>query len=154
MPAVLLNNSSTWKSHFEEFCQHYSQDIPNIAGLSVELDLWQRLWNEKKEKAEEIPEKISSTIKIVDPIAFPNIFTILQIVTTIPVTSCSCERSISSLRNLKNYLRSTMGEERLNGLALMHTHRDMELNLEEIIDLFATRHPRWMNMMNILCSDN
>ena len=47
-----------------------------------------------------------------------------------------------------------MGEERLNGLALMHTHRDMELNLEEIIDLFATRHPRWMNMMNILCSDN
>ena len=35
-----------------------------------------------------------------------------------------------------------MGEERLNGLALMHTHRDMELNLEEIIDLFATRHPR------------
>lgn len=154
VPAVLLNNSSTWKSHVDEFCQHYSQDIPNIAGLSVELDLWQRLWNEKKEKAEEIPEKISSTIKIVDPVAFPNIFTILQIVATIPVTSCSCERSISSLRNLKNYLRSTMGEERLNGLALMHTHREMELNLEEIIDLFATRHPRRMKMVNILCSDD
>ena len=44
-----------------------------------------------------------------------------------------------------------MGEERLNGLALMHTHRDMELNLEEIIDLFATRHPR---RMNILCSND
>ena len=120
----------------------------------MELDLWQRLWNEKKEKAEEIPEKISSTIKIVDPIAFPNIFTILQIVATIPVTSCSSERSISSLRNLKNYLRSTMGEERLNGLALMHTHREMELNLEEIIDLFATRHPRRMKMVSILCSDD
>ena len=120
----------------------------------MELDLLQRLCNEKKEKAAEIPEKISSTIKIVDQVAFPNIFIILQIVATIPVTSCSCERSISSLRNLKNYLRNTMGVERLNGLALMHTHREMELNLKEIIDLFATGHPRRMKMVNILCSND
>ena len=41
--AVLLNNFSTWKSHVEQFCQHYSQDIPNIDGLSVELQSWSNI---------------------------------------------------------------------------------------------------------------
>ena len=66
----------------------------------------------------------------------------------------TCERSISCLRYLKNYLRGTMGEERLNGLAIMHAHRDIPLDLDEIIDLFASLHPRRMRMANILCSDD
>ena len=85
-------------------------------------------------RQENIPEKISDTLKVVDPPSFPNVFAILQILATIPVTSCSCERSISCLRHLKNYLRGTMGQERLNGLALMHAHREIPLDLDEIID--------------------
>ena len=33
-----------------------------------------------------------------------------------------------------------MGEERLNGLAIMHAHRDIPLDLDEIIDFFASLH--------------
>lgn len=47
-------------------------------------------------------------------------------------------------------LRNTMVQDRLNGLALMHAHRGMELDLEQIIDLFANLHPRRMRMENIL----
>ena len=36
-------------------------------------------------------------------------------------------------------LRSTMGQERLTGLALMHVNYGMELNLDEIISIFASR---------------
>ena len=54
------------------------------------------------------------------------------------------------LRNLKTYLRNTMVQDRLNGLALIHAHREMELDLEKIIDLFANLHPRRMGMENIL----
>ena len=79
-----------------------------------------------------------------------NIYTILQILITIPILSASCERSISTIRNLKTYLRNTMVQDRLNGLALMHAHREIELHLEKIIDLFATLHPRRMRMENIL----
>ena len=43
-----------------------------------------------------------------------------------------------------------MVQDRLNGLALMHAHREMELDLEQIIDLFANLHPRRMRMENIL----
>ena len=76
--------------------------------------------------------------------------TILQILTTIPISSASCERSISTIRNLKTYLRNTMVQDRLNGLALMHAHREMGLDLEKIIDLFANLHRRRMRMENIL----
>ena len=63
-------------------------------------------------------------------------------------------RSISCLRYLKNYLRGAMGEERLNGLALVHAHREIALDLDEIINLLASLHPRWMRMASILCSDD
>lgn len=128
---------STWKAQIQEFCHHYARDLPNVIGLPAELDLWQRIWTEKKEKAEDIPEKIASTLKSVYPASFPNVFTILQILETIPVTYCSCERSISCLRYLKNYLRGTMGEERLNGLAIMHPHRDIPLDLVSTDDVMS-----------------
>ena len=43
-----------------------------------------------------------------------------------------------------------MVQDRLNRLALMHAHIDMELDLEKIIDLFANLHPRRMKMQNML----
>ena len=62
--------------------------------------------------------------------------------------------SIACLRYLKNYLRGTMGKERFNGLALMHAHRDIALNLDEIIDLFDSLHPRRKKMASSLCIDD
>ncbi len=47
---------------------------------------------------------------------------LLQLVACWPVTACGCERSISALRRLKTYLRSTMTETRLPGLALLHVY--------------------------------
>ena len=38
---------------------------------------------------------------------------------TIPVTVAAAERSFSKLKIIKNYLRSTMGAERLSGLAVL-----------------------------------
>lgn len=43
-----------------------------------------------------------------------------------------------------------MVQDRLNGLALMHAHREMELDIEQILDLFANLHPWRMRMDNIL----
>ena len=43
----------------------------------------------------------------------------------LPVTSCEAERSFSTLRRIKTYLRSTMKQERLIGLALLNVHNSM-----------------------------
>ena len=39
----------TWKARVNTFCEHYAEDVPNVAGLPAEFDLWQRMWMEKKE---------------------------------------------------------------------------------------------------------
>ena len=140
----------SWKENLQLFIDSYIEDIPNISGLPAELELWQRLWSEKNKNGEEIPDRISTTLKAADKDAYPNVFAILKVLATIPVTTCSCERSISALRNLKNYLRSTIGQERLNGLALMHVHCGMNPDLEKIVDMFANLHPRRMRMYGIL----
>ena len=41
-----------------------------------------------------------------------------EIFCTIPITSCSAEGLFFYLRHLKNYLRSTMGQERLSTLEI------------------------------------
>ncbi|CAB0042463.1 unnamed protein product [Trichogramma brassicae] len=44
---------------------------------------------------------------------FPNIFLLLKIYATLPVTTCTPERSFSTLRRLKTYLRNSCGQDRL-----------------------------------------
>lgn len=89
-----------------------------------------------------------------DPTYFPNVHTLLRIVCTLPVTSCSCERSISGLKRLKTYIRSTMGQERLNGLAMMHFHYEIDIDHDAVLDMFARRHSRRMTLLNVLDSDH
>ena len=62
------------------------------------------------------------------------------------VTTASGERSFSALKYLKNYLRSTMGEDRLNGLAHLYINRDINLDYNLVIDEFG-RHNRRLNFV-------
>ena len=78
----------------------------------------------------------------------------LKILAVLPITTCICERSISVLRRMKTYLRSTMTQEGLNRLALLHIHRNIELKVSDIIYLFAQKHPRRLELSNILQTDN
>nr|CAH7715538.1 unnamed protein product [Callosobruchus chinensis]CAH7736990.1 unnamed protein product [Callosobruchus chinensis]CAH7737690.1 unnamed protein product [Callosobruchus chinensis]CAH7755206.1 unnamed protein product [Callosobruchus chinensis] len=46
------------------------------------------------------------------------------------------------LRLLKTYLRSTIAQDRLNGLALLYVHKNIDLDVERIIDRFAKQKRR------------
>ena len=41
-------------------------------------------------------------------------------------------------------LRTTMVQERLTGLSMLHVHSDLKLNNEDIIDKFESYRPRRM----------
>ena len=73
---------------------------------------------------------------------FPNIYTAICILGTIPITICQRERLVSALRRLKTYMRGAMAQERLNGLAALSVHRNMNISENKIIDKFARMHPR------------
>ena len=50
-------------------------------------------------------------------------------------------------------MRTSVGQDRLTGLALLHIHYSLELDLDEIITIFARKHPQQMLLADIL-SDN
>ena len=73
---------------------------------------------------------------------YPSTKTLLHIFATLPVTTSTTERSFSALKYIKNYLRSTMNENRLNGLAHLYINRDIELDYADVIDEFSKTHHR------------
>ena len=70
---------------------------------------------------------------------FPNLHAVLKIAVTLSLTSVSTERSFSKLNRVKTDLRSTMGDERLEGLLTIACENDIPIDVEKIIDLFASR---------------
>ena len=48
----------------------------------------------------------------------------------VPVSSAGCERAFSKLCLVKDELRSTMGDERLNGLMLMAVEKNIVKDLD------------------------
>ena len=51
------------------------------------------------------------------------VITVLALIVVVPSTNAISERSFSVVRKVKTYLRSTMGQQRLNHLLLLHVHK-------------------------------
>ena len=85
---------------------------------------------------------IAKTLNKCDPTYFPGIYCILKITALFPIMSCKCERSISALRIVKTYLRSTMGQGRLASLALTYAYPNVNINSTDIALEFSRRKPR------------
>ena len=125
--------------------------MPNLAGLLHEVDNWESAWLTLPYEC--LPNTVTETLQMTNNIAFPTISTVLKSLGVLPITSCSYERSASSIRILNTYLRSTMTQERLNGLVTLYTQKDIGLDLESIITSFARKHKRRLKLLTILASD-
>ena len=121
----------------------YGDDLPSSKSFTSELHLWQHKWSSHAEVASALntPEK---ALKHADGDFFPNIQVLLKIMRTLPDPSCDCERSISMLCSIKTRLRSRMGQDRLNGSAVLFCHRVIKISPEQVVEEFARRHPRRM----------
>ena len=129
-----------WRAPIFQLVEKFDNDIPHSGSIRSELDVWFIFWT--GHFTGNRPDSISSTLKIIDEYAFPDIYAILKILAVIPITTCSCERSISTLRRLKDYKRSTMGQLRLNGLALLHIHKDISVIDDEVVTEFSNSKRR------------
>ena len=83
------------------------------------------MWRGKWKADATLAASLDTPIKALahnDSDIFPNIQVLLRIMDTLLVISCECERSISMMRLVKSQLRTTMGQTRLNSLALLYYH--------------------------------
>jgi len=127
-----LHCSNSDRRDILQLADMYNEDINCTADTAAaELQLWLRhlaaLPDGKK------PMNAVDAFYMCDGRTFPAIKKLLQIMATLPVTTCSSERSFSTLRRLKTYLRNTTGDDRLNGLALLNIHRDVRIDISQVI---------------------
>ena len=101
--------------------ESYQADLPQFHSFEQEFLRWRNM-TRKFDVNDKYP--LQTALKIADKEFFPNLHAILSSILTLPVGSVCCERSFSSLRRLKKWERSTMGQEHLCGLALLHIHKD------------------------------
>ena len=78
-----------------------------------------------------------SRYKLID--AYPTLVRVYSIALAIPITSCSAERSFSTLKRVKTRLRSSVLQDRLEGLMLMSIERRilMRLDKEKLVELLG-----------------
>ena len=75
-----------------------------VKDIPAELDLWEQYLT--KEFKRNLPTTVRDTLealKELNPYSYPTVFEVLKIIGVLPSKSCSCKRSISSLRRLKDY---------------------------------------------------
>lgn len=106
-----------------------------------ELKMWRRNALNQKDLYLLPPDCITS-LNMCSDIIFPCTHKALQLFCTLPVTTATPERSFSTLRYLKTYLRSTMGADRLNGLALMYIHKNIDIKTDEVLDEMSKKPRR------------
>ncbi|XP_074368878.1 uncharacterized protein LOC141708906 [Apium graveolens] len=98
-----------------------------------------------------IPDEITKAIDVLNylssssrQINYPNAWIAYRIVVTIHVTVVEAEMTFSRLKLIKSYLRSSMSQDRLNGLALLSIESELASSLDyrKIIERFTSQKPR------------
>ena len=117
----------------------YSSDL-NGEEMSIEVDDLSYFLRNNPDPPKSAKDLISlcHTVKIC-----PNLRIAMRLLQTIGTSVASCERSFSKLKLLKNYLRATMGQERLNSLALLSIEK---CNLNTIVERFMNMKVRRLNV--------
>ena len=88
------------------------------------------------------PINVLNYLKRLD--SFPNVYIAYRILLAITVTVASAERSFSKFKLIKSYLRSTMSQEKLSGLAVLSIEKEMlkALKYKNLISNFASQKVR------------
>ena len=73
---------------------------------------------------------------------FSEVEALVRLLLVSPASSAEAERSFSALRRLKNWLRRTMTQNRLNAVAVCHVHQNLldNLDVKKLIEVFVSRN--------------
>jgi len=115
--------------------EFYGDLLPDPNHLASEMVIWKQKWRSTPDEEKKL-SALESFISCSDDF-FPNIKAMLGILATLPVSTATAERSFSTLKRIKTYLRNSMGHNRLSGLALLSIHREIYVEPSEVLDRFA-----------------
>jgi hypothetical protein len=121
-----------------ELEQIYREDLHDC-NLLQEAGIWQTRWSHDTNTK---PKSVIENLKVCDSNLYPGLHVVFLIFCVLPVTTCECERDLSALRREKTCFRSTMTEQRLNSISLIHIHKNRKIDVEKVVDIFMSQPHR------------
>ncbi|XP_050544243.1 uncharacterized protein LOC126907178 [Daktulosphaira vitifoliae] len=123
------------------FAKHYEVDIES---LESELKLIPKLIDRHQKEKKTKTNTILDFIQLLEnyKLAFFELYLLFTIAIIIPPSSAGVERTFSSLRQIKTFMRSKMINTRLSDLAVLSIEKNISknLDLEFIVDKFSAAH--------------
>ena len=129
--SIQKNLKSLDDSNLQECCTTFAKAFSDDNSSNVDLH---DFVSELKVLQVTLPDGLMSALEILqfimDVDCYPNVSLAYRILSRVPVSIASAERSLSKLKLLENYLRSTMLQDRLNDLAMCCIEKDMLDNVD------------------------
>ena len=114
-----------------EVYTHFGDDLHPVE-LTTELTMLKNTMQGVEFSFQILKQKICNYREL-----FPQTSRLLQLLLVMPATSATSERSFSSLRNIKTYLRTTMKQDRLNQLMMLYIHKDRNVDIIKAMQEFV-----------------
>ena len=156
----LLNGK--FKSISEDKLIKHCNQLQSFLEYKEHCDIYgDELFQELRHLKTLLPKDVTKSIDILNTIksyweegGFQIVWVAYRILLTIPVTVASAERSFFKLKLIKPYLRTTMSQERLSGLAMISIENEYldKLNYDDLIEEFASKNAKRSNFLGVgLC---
>ncbi len=113
---------------WDEIKAEYRGLCPSPSSLDAELEMWVDDLDTGRKNPTDLCACVQETKFL------PNLNTIFRVLLTMPVTTSTCERSFSTLRRIKDWLRNRMTDERLTSLSLLHIHKDITVSTKQCVE--------------------
>lgn len=125
------------------------QEFYSIENFKEESISWYEMWHNKTRDTSELTY---SELLLQAKTFFPAVAKAIEVALALPVTTCTVERSFSTMRRVKTWLRSTMTNDRLDGLCMMSVHRERVMKhkddfITRVITQFAQKNPRRLPLL-------
>ena len=145
------SNGENFDEDLKEITHFYCTDI-EASMLHVQL---QTLAFHFKDESTVTLQDIVAYFKELSPPEYQiysEVLTIVNLIFVNPSTNSISERSFSAMRWIKTYLRSTMSQQRLNNIMVLHIHKDKmdKLSMTDIANKFVSSEYRLSYFGNLL----
>lgn len=135
-------NQGDYSAELQEVVSFYGDDV-NEVELTTQLQILSAKF--AKDFQPDSPYTLKMVLSFLRDLSagqrifYKQVCNVARLVIVIPSTNAASERSFSVMRRIKNYLRSTMTQARLNHLMILNVYKELldELDLKVIANLFV-----------------
>lgn len=140
-----------FKERVQIFASKHMADLHNHSAIEQELNTWFQKWklNPGSAACNSLEKAYKATLQSG---MYPSVSYLLKLLLTIPVTSATVERANSTLKFIKNDLRSGLSQPSLNALVLGYKHKDIlrSIKTDHLVSNFALSKKRRLQLINPL----